>query len=410
MLINYIFKNYFDIKKLENISYLNMMIISLYTSYNLFYDINLTDNIFYLLCFIIIDTLFIQYDRIDTFIHHIDTMLIILYIYYYGIDIKNNNYSIIQVLKTEISSIFLGITYFLKKFKFKKILQSISNLIFVFTFYKFRIFDFFKNIYLNPNFFDSLITNNSNFQLYTKYILITILYGLNLYWFVIILKIFFKSLNLNLKNYNIEIYLQYSYSLCTLSTLLAYLFNLKENIYSFYNYIIIDVVFNCFLTISSYYYHKNCYLNYLKNNDILDESKNDYKKIMLIDIFILNTKGLMNVYLHFNIHNAYFGIYKFLYYFQILLFLSKFTYVAYHLFNKNKINNFSFILGINPFLCIFYSSLLALDKNSGKITLCILFFMSLIVLIVPFYKMNHLSIHLFIIVINYLLVLNNILY
>ena len=199
MLINYIFKNYFDIKKLENISYLNMMIISLYTSYNLFYDINLTDNIFYLLCFIIIDTLFIQYDRIDTFIHHIDTMLIILYIYYYGIDIKNNNYSIIQVLKTEISSIFLGITYFLKKFKFKKILQSISNLIFVFTFYKFRIFDFFKNIYLNPNFFDSLITNNSNFQLYTKYILITILYGLNLYWFVIILKIFFKSLNLNLK-------------------------------------------------------------------------------------------------------------------------------------------------------------------------------------------------------------------
>lgn len=197
MILNYIFNNSFNIKTLEYVSYFNMLIISLYTSYNLYYNIDLTNNIFYLFCFIIIDTMFIPYNRIDTFIHHFDTMAILLYIYYYNIDIKINNYATIQLLKTEISTVFLGLTYFLKKYKFNKNLQTLSNLIFIYTFYKYRVHDFCKNIYLDSYFFNSLTTNNSNFQLYYKYTSTNILYGLNLYWFAVILKILFKSINLN---------------------------------------------------------------------------------------------------------------------------------------------------------------------------------------------------------------------
>ena len=196
MIINTIFKNSLNKNFIEYFSYLNMLFISLYTSYNLYYNINLTNNIFYLLCFIIMDTFFLSFDRIDTFIHHIDTLAILYYIYYFNIDIKNNNYAIVQLLKTEISSIFLGTTFFLKKYNFNKILYNLSNIIFIFTFFKYRIYDFFKNIYLNPYFFDSLTTNNSKFQLFFKYTAPTILYGLNIYWFCIILKIIFKPLKI----------------------------------------------------------------------------------------------------------------------------------------------------------------------------------------------------------------------
>lgn len=406
MIINTIFNNYFNLKSIEILTYLNLLVISLYTTYNVYYNLDLTNNIFYLFCFIIFDTLLIPFNRLDTFIHHIDTAAILSYLYYYNIDIKNNNYATIQLLKTEISSIFLGTTYFLKKYNFNNIFCNISNIIFICTFFKYRIYDFFKNIYLNTYFFDSLTTNNSEFQIYYKYTVTIILYGLNLYWFVIILKILFKSLKLNLKYYNIEYYLQYSYLICTLSTAYVYLFNLKDEKHE--SYFLIDIMFNCFLSISSYYYHKNCRLNYLSNNDILDESKNNYKKFMLIDIFTLNVKGLMNVYLHLNIHNMFYNNYKFLFYSQIIIFITKFSYITYHTINKNQISNFLFILGINPFICIIYSSLCSLDKNSGKITLCLLFFMFLITLIAPFYKANHLFIHLFMIPINYFLALNNI--
>lgn len=410
MIINTIFNNSFNKKYLEYVSYLNLLFISLYTSYNLYYNIDLTNNVFYLLCFIIIDTLFLSYERIDSFIHHLDTLAILFYIYYYNIDIKNNNYATLQLLKTEISSIFLGTTFFLKKYNFNKILYNISNIIFVSTFFKYRIFDFFKNIYLNPYFFDSLTTNNSNFQIYYKFTVTTILYALNLYWFCIILKIIFKSLNLNVKNYHVEHYLQYSYLLCTLTTSYVYLFQSNENMNKYNNYILIDILFNCLLTFSSYYYHKHCYYNYLNNKDIFDESNNNYIKSLLTDVFILNTKGLMTVYIHFNIHNSYYDNYKLLFYSQILIFISKFTFISYYFIKKKHLKHTLLILGINPFLCVIYSSLFALEKDSGKITLCILFITFLIIIIVPFYKMNHLAIHLFMSAINYCLALNNIVY
>ena len=82
MIINTIFKNSLNKNFIEYFSYLNMLFISLYTSYNLYYNINLTNNIFYLLCFIIMDTFFLSFDRIDTFIHHIVTLAILFYIYY----------------------------------------------------------------------------------------------------------------------------------------------------------------------------------------------------------------------------------------------------------------------------------------------------------------------------------------
>ena len=118
----------------------------------------------------------------------------------------------------------------------------------------------------------------------------------------------------------------------------------------------------------------------------------------------------MTVYIHFNIHNYYFDYYKLLFYSQILIFISIFTFISYYFINKKYLKNTLLILGINPFICVFYSSLFALEKDSGKITLCILYFLFFIIIIVPFYKMNHLCIHLFMSAINYSLALNNIKY
>ena len=407
MIINLIFNNYFNEKSIENLTYFNVLIISIYTSYNLYFNQDLSNNIYYLFYYILLDILIIPFKRIDTFIHHIDTILILYYLYYYNIDIKNNNFSTVQLLKTEISSIFLATTYFMKNLNVNKTLINISNLIFMVTFFKYRLYDYSKNVILNQYFFDSLTTINTNFQIYYKYSTTVILYCLNLYWFVIILKIFFKSLKLKLKNYKVEYVLQYSYILCSLSTIFTYVYYFNDKNHNNINLIILDIFVNTLLSLSSYFYHNRCYNLYIANKDKLDDKDNNYITTILIDVFIINVRALTNVFIHFKFNNIYYQ-YCNLLYTQSFIFISKFLFLCYKLIKKKEIDNLPIIFGLNPFICIFYSTIGVFNQYSGILTNIILFFIFLITLIVPFYQANHLMVHICMIFINHLLVINNI--
>ena len=75
-------------------------------------------------------------------------------------------------------------------FGIRQMLQQISMISFILTFIKYRIYDYYNNVIVNDYFYESIKSNDSNFQYISKYSLTYLLFGLNLYWFVLILKKF----------------------------------------------------------------------------------------------------------------------------------------------------------------------------------------------------------------------------
>ena len=115
---------------------------------------------------------------------------------------NNNNNVLIEdrfiiiysLLKTEISSIFYILKYYIPN---NTIYATINNLTFYITFLKFRIIDNYLEIF-NNNTIDIIINKYLYKNYFIKYYLIISLYGLyilNIYWFFILTKILYKVIN-----------------------------------------------------------------------------------------------------------------------------------------------------------------------------------------------------------------------
>ena len=70
-------------------------------------------------------------------------------------------------------------------------------------------------------------------------------------------------------------------------------------------------------------------------------------------------------------------------------------------------NYLDLLLGSNAFICILLSSFGAYGTEHAVNNIICLYLLFLITIIKPFYKMNHLMIHIIMIVQNYCLVVNN---
>ena len=177
---------------LDDISNFNMIIISTYLSFCIYYNYIYNSSVTILKYYILSDFLLLTFKKKDMFLHHALVLLLVLYQDIYHIDIEINSFSTIQLYKTEVSSIFLGLSYFFKKDKNLIILQNISNILFITCFSYFRIYNFYFNIISNPFYFHSVTTNNTNTQFLYQYTVTYSLFGLNIYWFIRILKIIAK--------------------------------------------------------------------------------------------------------------------------------------------------------------------------------------------------------------------------
>jgi hypothetical protein len=177
---------------LDDISNFNMIIISTYLSFCIYYNYIYNSSVTILKYYILSDFLLLTFKKKDMFLHHGLVLLIILYQDVYHIDVEINSFSTIQLYKTEVSSIFLGLSYFLKKNKNLILLQNISNILFLTCFCYFRIYNFYFNIISNPFYFNSVTTNNTNTQFLYQYTVTYSLFGLNIFWFIRILKIITK--------------------------------------------------------------------------------------------------------------------------------------------------------------------------------------------------------------------------
>ena len=138
-----------------------------------------------------IDPLLISYSIIDLYInrsfevkiHHIFTMCILFYKYYYSINDSDMDLITYTIMTTEVTSIFYISRFYLPK---KSVLYFINNAFFYVLYLKLRMIDYFFNV---------IHWDSQLYLLFDKYTpnsigessIIVIgcygLYGLNLYWF-----------------------------------------------------------------------------------------------------------------------------------------------------------------------------------------------------------------------------------
>ena len=130
--------------------------------------------------------------KFDMILHHLFALMLIYFFYnhnYLIIDnIKIKNNLIENILSTEISTNFLIINNFIKNIKNLFIIK-INQILFVSTFFYFRIYNYFIYIILSNDVNILIINISKNY--YYKYLLYTGMYGLfilNIYWFFILLK------------------------------------------------------------------------------------------------------------------------------------------------------------------------------------------------------------------------------
>jgi TLC domain len=118
-------------------------------------------------------------------IHHIASLGIVFYTYYYGVNAKEIESLTYHFLKTELSTFFLVFRYYLPK---GTLLYKTNNYIFYALFTKVRIIDLYQNVILpNSQIYTVIQTYTPNNRLGSSILLSScyVLYGLNLYWFSI---------------------------------------------------------------------------------------------------------------------------------------------------------------------------------------------------------------------------------
>tara|TARA_Y100000992_G_scaffold152166_1_gene101452 strand:- start:1445 stop:2089 length:645 start_codon:yes stop_codon:yes gene_type:complete len=171
------------------------LIVSMWTSYTLYnYDID-NGNIFatVFIPFLSIDLFFIPINKIDIAIHHI--LIILLGYYVINTSKVYNNVVTTEILKTEISSIFLALNSVLKHPKlFNSTLMIISNTLFLFSFTYYRVLSLTYSVLFNLD-YRLTIVNEFNKQIGDlNYKLNVLFLFLNYYWFYKICKLINRQL------------------------------------------------------------------------------------------------------------------------------------------------------------------------------------------------------------------------
>ena len=224
MLINYFLKKPLEFKKIEDYSYFGLFSISSYILYNvLFEKYHFIPNLL-LTSYVLLDISILPFDKPEMFLHHIlclFTTVPSIFVVDYNIGYNDIN----NIFLTETSSLFLASNYFLKKYKFPKIIYTISNCCFFVTFVYYRVYNYYINIVLNYNYLNCVIIINPICENIVKFLINVSIYGLfalNLYWLTIMLKILYKSFFNHLTIKNCEYLLQYSYLLPFIATTYGY--------------------------------------------------------------------------------------------------------------------------------------------------------------------------------------------
>ena len=345
----------------------------------------------------------------DLKLHHLCIFGIIFYNYYCNVSIEYRFIFLYPLLKTEISSIFYVLKFWLPK---KTILYNVNTILFYILFLKLRIYDFYYEIIYNNVSFDIVFQKYSPTNYYISSILLISCYGLyilNLYWFLIMNKILYKTIT-KIINVNTDI-------ICHLLCYGLHWINIPLSIYIYlYNpneKYIFDLFGIISLSISSYNYHYDIYRR-LYNNQIKDYSIPNKDNIVLFlnDSIAIHMRSFLVVLTNYYNNKNLFCI---LFISGIFHITSIYDCVLNSLelcidYDKNKdifLNRHN-ILSVIPIVC----DVLLICVNS-PIEISIPFLLvniiiGLLFILEPFYKLTHVGFHILLISQNYYMCLSNI--
>ena len=391
------------------------ILLSLFICYNLYlyYYVNtdyLNLSVPIVFSYFAFDFLICNY---DIKLHHILIFSLISFNYYYNVSINDSAIPILSLYKTEISTIFYSLKVIMKNNAIlNKYFSQINNILFLVTFIKFRIYDMYYNVLINPLFYSQM--SNYTDTIFTKlylYVPLYCFYCLNIYWFVIMCKIITKQIIKKFETsdlINIREFLT-QYTLFFNILVVGYIFSFSKK-----QYYIIDMTGIIILAINSYIYHnkisKCLYykkeINYI-DNEIIEPLINDNLSIH-INSLLYN----LTCVLTYENHDKFHIIFHIFYISLILHANAIYNYVLYIVKIKNHDNKilyendsskeFIFITNIYTIFPVTYDILFGIFNATNintKINISLVSYtLFLILYISPFYELNHLAFHIGLIV------------
>ena len=345
----------------------------------------------------------------DLKFHHLCIFGIIFYNYYYNVSTEYRFIFLYPLLKTEISSIFYVLKFWLPK---KTILYNVNTILFYISFVKLRIYDFYYEIIYNNISFNIVFQRYSMSNYYLSSILLISCYGLyilNLYWFLIMNKILYKTIT-KFINVNTDI-------LCHKLCYYLHWINIPLSYY-IYSYnpnekYIFDMIGITTLSISSHKYHYDIYKR-LYDKQIEDYSIPNKDNIILFlnDNIAINLRSfLVIVTNYYNNKHLFF-----------ILFISGICHISsiYHcilnileLFidydkNKDTFLNIHNILSVIPICCDVLFIYINSPTEISIPFLLVNIIIGLLFMVEPFYKLTHVGFHILLIAQNYYMCLSSI--
>jgi len=350
--------------------------------------------------------------KIDIFIHHICIVMFSSFEFLHNANDSPCTSIVTSTLRnTELSSFFLVLLYWIPKDY--KLTSAINNCLFILTFIKYRVYDLFikiivnKDVYICMNqFTNGMLIRNIHF-----YGSIYMLYGLNLYWFAIILKKIYKGLFSKYESYELtELILQYSYDLCMPISIYVYFFQTtREQITEFALYYYYDVVFISLLALCSGLYHASSYYSILLNGPtfncagevlwpyILDHLSIRFRTFSVVycNLMIRSTLGhnTKEVLLISSISNIISAVITIIYLTYLHVNSKKYSY---DLSDKESMRHHYILTLLNGFPIFIATFLMTIGLNNILLTTYIwlvLYCILLISFVKPFYKLNHVILH-----------------
>jgi len=383
------------------------ILLSCYICYNLYLYYFISENYLNLssplvFSYFIVDILICKY---DIKIHHLLIIFLISFNYYYNVSIHDSAIPILSLYKTEISTFFYSFKIIMKNNEvFNKYFSQINNILFIVTFTKFRIYDVYYNVLINPLFYSQMSKyTDTIFKQLFLYIPIYCFYGLNIYWFTIMCKIIAKQIIKKYKSHSLikkrEFYTQYTLFLNIYITGYIYSFFQKQ-------YYIFDMVGTIMLSLNSYIYHNKIYtfllenkqINYL-DNEIIEPLVNDNLSIHIYSA--LYNLTAVSSYENINM----FAIF----YISLLLHLNSiYNYILYIIKIKNNNSNIIrhndessneliFVTNLYTVIPVSYDIIFSIFNATNittKINLSLISYcLFLILYMTPFYDLNHFAFH-----------------
>ena len=208
MLINLFLKNKLKSEDIKMYQSLSSFTVALHSLYAINYLKNLDSVGIFIVTHLMVDLFF---TTPEFFVHHMCGIMMGLFVYNHGIINEHRDILYRRFINMEISTIFLilrSYIYILKRYITIRPysnsrnclliiignIETINNIVFAASFFKFRIYDYFFKIIIERE-INKLFYHYTQFNIISNihiYSSIYTLYAINIYWFTKILKILYK--------------------------------------------------------------------------------------------------------------------------------------------------------------------------------------------------------------------------